>query len=77
MAEVGRGAGHQDQVRPGLGEGLGDARPDPPACASDEGNVPVKPELISACLGRRRWYCLGHVTASLRELFVTEIMICY
>jgi hypothetical protein len=53
-AEVGRGPGHQDQVRPGPGVGPGDARPDPPACAGDQGNVAVEPELIVACTGRRR-----------------------
>ena len=60
-AEVGYGPGHQDQVRPGPSVGLGDARPDPPARAGDEGHVPVEPELIGAFA--RRY--LGHPSASL------------
>ncbi len=41
MAEVGRGPGHEHQVRPGPGISLGDSCPDPPARAGDEGDVPA------------------------------------
>ena len=54
VVEVGRGPGHEDDVRPGPGVSLGDPRPDPPACAGDQGNVPVEPELIGAFTRRRR-----------------------
>ena len=64
------------QVGPGPSVGLGDCRPDSPACARDECNVPVKPELVGTFTTRPRVHCLGHLSVSLRALFVTEIIIC-
>jgi hypothetical protein len=78
VAEAGRGPGHQDQVRPGPGVGLGDSRPDPPACAGDEGNIPVKPERVGLLIRTvyptvppKVEYSLTAIARELSESFAT------